>query len=269
MIDRANEVMKQGNKAAAERISGINDNMTVYHYHEFYELYYLEEGERYHLLGGEVYKLTPGQFIIFKPYQMHRSFSKRNTRFSRLLVYFEEELLETEKLRILMEDNYGVFELEPKERIHFYDLLCATLKQDVENEYYEVSMKCLINQLVILLLLSKKEKMKRYKNTRINNVISYMNENYQKKLSTQELADVCYVSKYHLCREFKKVTNLTIIQYINSIRIMHAQKLLLEGESSITHIGSEVGFDSIIHFERIFKQIVGCTPTQYRKNKKN
>lgn len=50
MIDQAGIMMAQGAEIACERIAGVNDNMTQPHYHNYYELYYLEKGERYQRL---------------------------------------------------------------------------------------------------------------------------------------------------------------------------------------------------------------------------
>ena len=51
MLDQAGIYMAQGESIAGERIAGVNDNMMYSHYHNYYELYYLEEGARYHLIG--------------------------------------------------------------------------------------------------------------------------------------------------------------------------------------------------------------------------
>ena len=50
MIDQAGIMMAQGRSIAGERIQGVNDNMSKSHYHDYFELYYLEEGERFHII---------------------------------------------------------------------------------------------------------------------------------------------------------------------------------------------------------------------------
>ena len=51
MIDQAGLYMEQGNQIAAARVQGINDNMVKSHYHEYFELYYLESGKRFHMVS--------------------------------------------------------------------------------------------------------------------------------------------------------------------------------------------------------------------------
>ena len=66
MIDQAGIMMAQGALIASERIIGVNDNMAQSHYHEYFELYYLETGERFHMVQDRCYKMTAGEFIIAK-----------------------------------------------------------------------------------------------------------------------------------------------------------------------------------------------------------
>ncbi|MGB3986308.1 MAG: helix-turn-helix transcriptional regulator, partial [Limnochordia bacterium] len=73
-------------------------------------------------------------------------------------------------------------------------------------------------------------------------------------------------SQYYLSRMFKTVTGLTLIEYLNTIRIQEAQKLLADENLSITEIASLVGYDSQTYFGRMFKRITGLTPREYRKH---
>ena len=65
MLDQAGIYMAQGESIAGERIAGVNDNMMYSHYHNYYELYYLEEGARYHLMRDDTYFLNAGEIILF------------------------------------------------------------------------------------------------------------------------------------------------------------------------------------------------------------
>lgn len=76
MIDQAGILMAQGLGIASERIQGVNDNMSQSHYHEYYEIYYLEAGERFHMVEDQLYKMEAGEFMIFPPYVMHHSYGE-------------------------------------------------------------------------------------------------------------------------------------------------------------------------------------------------
>lgn len=84
-------------------------------------------------------------------------------------------------------------------------------------------------------------------------------------ISVNQLAEMLYVSPYHLCHEFKNATGKTIIQYLNTTRILHAQRLMLETDYNITQISREVGFSNLTHFNRTFKKITGVAPREKKK----
>ena len=83
-----------------------------------------------------------------------------------------------------------------------------------------------------------------------------------------DLAEQFYLSPYYLCREFKKYTNSTIVQYINSLRVGHAQRLFVETDKSVTEISKIVGFSNVTHFNRVYRSVTGLSPSKSRKQAK-
>ena len=97
--------------------------------------------------------------------------------------------------------------------------------------------------------------------------LAYIENNYTLHCDVKELAELCFlsVSRFHFL--FKQQTGYAPIVYKNRLAIRHAaQSLLLEREKSIEEISEEYGFESAIYFRRLFKNITGKTPTQYRKS---
>lgn len=266
MIDQAGILMAQGAEIACERIEGVNDNMVKSHYHEYFELYYLEKGERFHMFQDELYKMYPGEFMIFPPYVMHRSFGDQNIPFKRLVLYFEKEKILSEELRNLIEAGIGVYRPEQKKNSAIRQILRNLLKEQenpsVLSEEYRTAQ---INSLLLHVVreLEKPERVERH--DRIGDVIHFIHKNFDSEISLEQLSQIFYVSPYYLCREFKKYTNTTIVQYLNVTRIMNAQRKLMETNRSITEISRETGFSNLTHFNRVFKNIVGASPSQFRK----
>ncbi len=95
--------------------------------------------------------------------------------------------------------------------------------------------------------------------------IDYIDVNYHKSLTLHEISQHAGMSKYHFCRTFKTLTGHTVIDYINSIRIKKAKEFLEESVLSVTEISLQVGFNTISHFNTIFKRVVGIPPSIYRK----
>lgn len=107
------------------------------------------------------------------------------------------------------------------------------------------------------------------KNENIFKIVRYLNENYANKISLHILSELFFISESHLSRSFKKVTGFNIMKYINVLRVKEAQKMLLNSNLNITEIAYTIGYDSITHFERVFKSFTSVSPLKYRKiNKK-
>ena len=98
----------------------------------------------------------------------------------------------------------------------------------------------------------------------MRNVLSYINENFKKNLTTEELAAVCHLHPTHFIRAFKLKTAQTPHQYITDIRMEYARQLLDRSDRSIVEIAEDAGFYDPAHFSRAFKRHFAMTPTQYR-----
>lgn len=266
MIDQAGIMMAQGASMACERIQGMNDNMAKSHYHEYYELYYLERGERYHMIQDHLYKVYPGEFLIFPPYVMHHSYGEENVPFKRFLLYFRKDQIRSPELAEVMDSTWGVYKPDVRSRQTIHRMLEDLIKeQDSPGAYSQVYSYTLLNMLLLHIFRQIQAPVRPEKRDRIGEVISYIHANYQEDMNLDQLAQMFYVSTYYLCREFKKYTNSTIVQYINSTRIMNAQRKMMETDMNITEISKATGFSNITHFNRVFKTVAGMTPSMYRK----
>ena len=103
---------------------------------------------------------------------------------------------------------------------------------------------------------------------RLYRVLEYIEEGYNERITTKELAASCYLSEEHFCRFFKRAVGKTVTEYINQYRVEKASVLLINTEESIGRVGVSVGFDDVNYFSRIFKRIKGCTPRDFRLQNK-
>lgn len=92
----------------------------------------------------------------------------------------------------------------------------------------------------------------------------YVNANYAKKITLDELADQFKCSKSTLMNVFKRDCNQTIINYINNVRMDHAITMLENGEESINDIANACGFCDQCYFSKLFMRKFSMTPTRYR-----
>ena len=95
--------------------------------------------------------------------------------------------------------------------------------------------------------------------------VAYINMNYDKPLTVDELARVSGYSKSRFSHLFALHMNTTPIKYQNKLRIENAKQMLLMGRTSVGEISSLCGFEDQLYFSRAFKKEVGISPTEYRE----
>ena len=99
---------------------------------------------------------------------------------------------------------------------------------------------------------------------KFNIVLDYLDEHYSEDITLEKVADVAGFSKFHFSRLFKQCSGYNFYDYICYRRIKAAEMLLLKPGSSITEVALQSGFSSLSTFNRTFKKIKGCTPSEYR-----
>jgi AraC-like DNA-binding protein/ligand-binding sensor protein len=92
----------------------------------------------------------------------------------------------------------------------------------------------------------------------------FIHEHQGEDLSLGQVAKAVNTSTFYFCKMFKKATGLNFTNYLSRIRIEKAKNLLLNPNLRVSEIAFEVGFQSLTHFNRVFKKIIGQAPTQYR-----
>lgn len=97
-------------------------------------------------------------------------------------------------------------------------------------------------------------------------ITDYIDEHYPQPLTLEILADMCHGSPFHLQRTFKRIKNMTPVEYIQLVRIEHAKDLLKATEKSVGEIGKRIGVSNTPYFITLFKKKIGLTPLKYRKH---
>lgn len=99
---------------------------------------------------------------------------------------------------------------------------------------------------------------------KLNIVFEYINNHYAEDLDLDTISSIAGFSKYHFSRLFKQFTNQSFYEYLNQKRVKKAEALLLNPKLSITDVAMQTGFLSISTFNRIFKSIKDCTPSEFK-----
>jgi AraC-like DNA-binding protein len=92
----------------------------------------------------------------------------------------------------------------------------------------------------------------------------FIAEHQTEELSLEQVAKSVHTSKFYFCKMFKKATGINFTDYLSRVRTERAKNLLLNPNLRVSEIAYEVGFQSLTHFNRVFKRILGRSPTDYR-----
>lgn len=263
-------------KAESKKSTAFNMQNT--HRHNHHEIYYLKSGERYYFIDDRIYHVNQGDILFIPKNAVHRTTAANNEDHERTVIYFQSEFL----LDIIPHPtNHPImhcFYREPKAirlKLAEQNIIENILSRLVAECNVPGNNTLLYQQALLLeLLIIANRIIPADDNTcfnslspiheKIHNIVRYIRNNYQKTISLTGLAKQFYISQYYLSRMFKEVTGLTLIEYVNNIRIRQAQDLLLNSTYSITEISGFVGFENQTYFGRMFKRITGFTPREFR-----
>lgn len=98
----------------------------------------------------------------------------------------------------------------------------------------------------------------------VNQALGFMEKNYSRKLTLQEVADCCYVSQWHLSKLLNRYAGKSFYDILNAIRIQKAKELLADPKLKIGQIGEMVGYADTAHFARTFRKLEGMSANEYR-----
>ena len=101
---------------------------------------------------------------------------------------------------------------------------------------------------------------------KVSIVHKYIMEHYMEKIQLDNLCFLFGTNKTSLCQSFKDVYGITVLSYINLLRVKEAKVMLRESGHSVTEISEILGFNSIHYFCRLFKKETGQSPMEYMKS---
>lgn len=249
-----------------------------WHYHHELELLYINKGSGKQYIGSHMYYFKGGELILIGPRLPHYSF-------------VEPILPNQKKVSIQLREGFpGVTmmmmpEMQPirqlLERARFGVSFMGQTKTEVGKKLEELASAAPIDRIIqtfeILKILAQSEDYKvlnsgHYQietttqdNERIRNIFNFVRENFKRQIPLDEIAEESSMTPPSFARYFKKNTGKTFTQFVNEYRLVHASKLLAEKPTSITDICFESGFNNFSHFNKLFKDYTGQSPSDYRK----
>jgi AraC-like DNA-binding protein len=258
-------------------------SITYNHFHDSYEIFYLVSGERYYFINDNTYLIKKGDVVLLNKRIIHRTFDAEIPDHERILVIIHQDFL-NEFLNCIHDINLfspfhqdvNVIHLNPHEQSILESILfktiCEIKSTSVGNE---TLLRMSLIELMIYLnrysLLSHTNYINHSSSfaNKVSEIVKYINKNYMNRLNLESVSREFFISPFYMSKIFRKVTGFTFVEYINQVRSKEAQRLLDESKLSVTKIAYKVGFESITHFGRVFRKVVGLSPSTYRKGNTN
>ena len=235
------------------------------HYHASYELYYLDAGNRDYFVEDKFFSVSSGSFVLVPPSKIHRTGGAYGLR---TLVGFTHDFLAKTYTEEAIRDLVKCFDttlIHPSEEKQAeYKALLKNLMNCATVTEFSIYLGILLQELA----KCKPEDTYNKHNKQISDIIEYINKHYAEIQTIEQIADHFYISKYHLCRIFRNAMQITLIDYLNNIKIKNACVFLTSSDKSIQEISQLCGFNSSAYFTNVFRKIAMVTPSEYKKRAK-
>ena len=230
--------------------------------HPMFYMHLVENGTGVLKIDGKKYPLERGTLFFTFPWQEHEIISSDN------LIYFYISFSGNGvKERF---DRVGV----SKENFIFSDFghlnsfwMSAIKRFDYRNA--NILTESVLMHTLSFIKMEDEEKSD-FIEDRFHNIVVYLDTNFtDRDISLKTIADVFFYSEKYLSALFMKRMNVKFTDYLNKLRIEYAINLMAEGEKSLSKIAEKSGYVDQFYFSKVFKKIIGKTPTEYKRTIKN
>lgn len=248
-----------------------NDWPSKKHSHDYLEIFIVLNGSGSLLVEQSEYKLSKNDIVFINSGLEHTEISNGPEGLEYLF-------FAVDNIKFL---NYPANRILPPELCPVYSYDTNVMKNPISEiirlseSGSSVAPVIIKNYLIISLILflqsgydfDTPQPLRRNGNLQYISAKNYIDKNFTQKITLDDLAQQCYVSKWHLTRLFKQHTGYSPFEYINTKRLEFAKKLLRETDYSVTEISYKAGFNSSSYFSQIFKKTFDTSPESYRKIK--
>ncbi len=272
-----------------DKFSLFEEGYIRWHWHKYLQISYVLQDQICFQVNSKDIILNPQEGIIFNSNVLHQ-IKPHNHDCQMISILFDDSLISANEQsligkkyvdRIIKSNNLNFIILKrdiPWQR-DILEYIEETYTVYNNKEYaYELEVVNIINKIWLKIIRNLKDEIEEINkkisrdDERVKSAINYIKENYKNDISLDDIARSCDISKSECCRSFKRILNISPFEYLMEYRVLKATQYLYSTDESISNICTNVGFNGISYFGKVFKKYMNCTPSQYRasvRNKKN
>lgn len=257
--------------------SGVPTKLKT-HLHQCYEFLYFIDGDSSYIVENTIYDAKPGDLFITRPKEVHSLAFRSQKQYIRTFFQISPDYLDESQSNLL--DFINNAPLGQGNRItaeSMRGIQTANILNKIEHYVLnripesDLMIKTYVIQLLVQLkyaaanetdTLSASFESSKPENSRIQEILDYIEKHITDTISLDELAEKFYINKYYLCHTFKSETGVTIKEFVNTRRISRAKDLIMGG-ANMTDLCYKCGFGDYSSFYKTFKKMTGKSPKAF------
>lgn len=246
------------------------------HYHTFYELHVIPSGKGTIYINDVPFSIDAGQWYMTGPYVKHSQYSDPNSPMAEYCIKFEVSVTDNHYDFALLRDTLSkAYTFAFDDECHLSDLFDKIFMEATSGDIaYELKIQMLITDIIITVFryiqkltkneISRKEKISNLQSTRFYAIHNFIEENYNKQISIQDLTKVLFLCPKQINRFMRQEFNMTFHNYLLHRRIDAAIELMKTTSLTLEEISLRSGFSSSNQMYQVFMRYNNCSPGSLR-----
>ncbi len=234
-------------------------------YHDFWEAVFVLNGKLQVTAGSDIFVLEKGQAIVHPPMEFHALHSLEPGTVYCVVSFdgvmpFEGHIVGQADVDIVSEIHRT-----GRQAFDFHEKTGIWANEILSEGQAIYTAKKLEGLLAEMYFSGSEERIRLKTDKNYSVIVNVLRKNIHRKLTIDELADICKMSPSNVKKVFRKYSGTSVMSYFNLMKVNKAKNLLREGYS-VGEIAEKLGFADTNYFSTVFKRIAGVTPLEYKKN---
>lgn len=243
------------------------------HIHDFHEIFMLLEGNVKYFAEGTIFPLAPKELVVIRSGLTHGKTISDSPYVKCFVIFLTHDFFiknncqEYEKIFCSQKNSEYKINAEICENSGFFD--AYTRLREYTNNFSDTTnaiARSIIIEMLHILNNNANFSTSYISNNQVNKILNFINDNFAEKITLDDISHATFISKYHICKLFKKYVGYTVNQYINIKRIEKVKVLVAQGQT-ITSACVEAGFSDYSAFYKAFLRINHVPPGEIMKAK--
>ena len=282
------ELKQHGNEqfpflVSYQKLSEYESGSFMWHWHPEIEITYVQKGTMCYKVNHMVYHLKEGDIVFNNSGALHSGTMENQkdcayipvTFDSRLIYGFFQSTVNSKYVDPVIQDSMlPAICIDQSEPWHkpFREYLLRSIDLDEKKpDFYELDITICLQSMWRLLLehityepQASRENSLEY--DRIKKILSYIEENYQNKITLNDIAGHIHLCESECTRLFKRHMNTTLFAFLQEYRIERSLEFL-QDDQPVSAVADKAGFSDPNYYSKVFAKIKGCSPREYRNHR--